>query len=47
MNVRVEGQLTFSGSSMAVQAAEAGFGLAMTIEDVVRESIAQGRLCAF
>lgn len=44
MNVRVEGQLTFSGSSMAVQAAEAGFGLAMTIEDVVRESIAQGRL---
>ncbi|EGD57848.1 LysR family transcriptional regulator [Novosphingobium nitrogenifigens DSM 19370] len=44
MNVRVEGQLTFSGSSMAVQAAEAGFGLAMTIEDVVRESITQGRL---
>lgn len=44
MNVRVEGQLTFGGSGMLVQAAEAGIGLAMTIDDVVQESLAAGRL---
>jgi DNA-binding transcriptional LysR family regulator len=44
MNVRVEGQLTFSGSGMIVQAAEAGLGLAMTVEDVVLDSIKEGRL---
>jgi DNA-binding transcriptional LysR family regulator len=44
MNVRVEGQLTFGGSSMILPAAEAGMGLAMTIEDSVQDSIAAGRL---
>jgi DNA-binding transcriptional LysR family regulator len=44
MNVRVEGQLTFGGSGMLVQAAEAGMGLVMTIDDVVRDGIAAGRL---
>jgi DNA-binding transcriptional LysR family regulator len=34
MNVRVEGQLTFRGSGMVIEAAKAGFGLAMTIEDI-------------
>jgi len=44
MNVRVEGQLTFGGSSMILPAAEAGMGLAMTIEDSVQDSVAAGRL---
>jgi len=44
MNVRVEGQLTFGGSGMIVQAAEAGLGLAMTVEDVVADSLAAGHL---
>lgn len=44
MNVRVEGQLTFSGSAMMVQAAEAGLGLAMTLEDMVESSVKAGRL---
>jgi len=44
MNVRVEGQLTFGGSAMLLQAAEEGHGLAMTLEDAVHESIAAGRL---
>ena len=44
MNVRVEGQLTFGGSGMILQAAEEGHGLAMTLEDAVRESLAAGRL---
>jgi len=44
MNVRVEGQLTFGGSSMVLQAAEAGMGLAMTVDDIVHDSVASGRL---
>jgi len=44
MNVRVEGQLTFGGSGMLVQAAEAGIGLAMTVDDMVQEGVAAGRL---
>jgi DNA-binding transcriptional LysR family regulator len=44
MNVRVEGQLTFAGSSMILQAAEAGLGLAMMVDDVVAQSVASGRL---
>lgn len=44
MNARVEGQLTFGGSGMLVTAAEAGMGLIMTLDDMVRESIEAGRL---
>lgn len=44
MNVRVEGQLTFGGSGMLIQAAEAGMGLIMTIDDMVHEGVASGRL---
>lgn len=44
MNVRVDGQLTFGGSGMLVTAAEAGMGLVMTIDDIVQESLAAGRL---
>ncbi|WJS99258.1 LysR family transcriptional regulator [Novosphingobium humi] len=44
MNVRVEGQLTFGGSGMLMQAAEAGMGLIMTIDDMVHEGVASGRL---
>lgn len=44
MNVRVSGQLTVSGPGFLVQAAEAGLGLAMTIDEIVKDSIAGGRL---
>lgn len=44
MNVRVEGQLTFGGSAMLMQAAEAGMGLAMTLDDMVLDAVKDGRL---
>lgn len=44
MNVRVDGQLTFAGSGMSVQAAQAGLGLAMTVEDHIEEGLADGSL---
>jgi DNA-binding transcriptional LysR family regulator len=44
MNVRVGGQVTITGSSFVVPAVEAGLGLAITIDDVVKESIANGTL---
>jgi DNA-binding transcriptional LysR family regulator len=44
MNVRVDGQLTFAGTELAIDAAEAGLGLAVTIEDQVSEAIEEGRL---
>jgi DNA-binding transcriptional LysR family regulator len=42
--VRVEGQLTFNTTSLIVQAAIEGFGLAYIPEDEVRAPLADGRL---
>jgi DNA-binding transcriptional LysR family regulator len=44
LNVRVEGQLTFNSSTPRLRAALAGFGLAFLPEDMVQESIDDGRL---
>lgn len=45
MNVRVDGQLTFGGSGQLREvAAEAGFGLTMTLDSIVEEPIREGRL---
>lgn len=44
VRVRVDGQLTFNSTTMIVQAALAGFGLAFVMEDSVAEHIAAGRL---
>jgi DNA-binding transcriptional LysR family regulator len=44
LNVRVEGQLVVNGINQMVKAALAGLGLAFTLEDVVQEQIAEGRL---
>ncbi|NKJ44172.1 DNA-binding transcriptional LysR family regulator [Novosphingobium sp. SG720] len=44
MNVRVDGQLTFAGSGMLLQAALSGLGLIMTLDDVVADAVAKGRL---
>lgn len=44
LNVRAEGQLVFNTISMALNMAQAGLGLAYLPEDVVRPSIADGRL---
>ena len=44
LNVRVDGQLVFSSASMMVTAAAAGFGLALVMEDKVRDAIADGSL---
>jgi len=44
LNVRAEGQLVFNTISMALNMAHAGLGLAYLPEDVVRPSIADGRL---
>ena len=44
LNVRVEGQLTFAGSSLLLPAVEEGFGFAMLPLDMVENSLAAGRL---
>jgi DNA-binding transcriptional LysR family regulator len=44
LNVRVEGQLIFNESRMALLAATAGAGLAYLLEDQVKPLIADGRL---
>lgn len=44
LNVRVDGQLVFSSAPMMVTAAAAGFGLALVMEDKVRDAIADGSL---
>ncbi len=44
MHVRVEGQLTFNGTTPMLEAALAGFGLAYVPEDTVHDHLAAGRL---
>jgi DNA-binding transcriptional LysR family regulator len=44
LNVRVEGQLVFNQTQLAIQAALDGFGLAIVMEDLVQPLIAEGRL---
>jgi DNA-binding transcriptional LysR family regulator len=44
LKVRVEGQLVFNVSALALEAALAGLGLAFLLEDHVREHLASGRL---
>lgn len=44
LNVRVEGTLIFNGFPQILNAALAGMGLAFTLEEVVQEHIANGRL---
>ncbi|HUD93295.1 LysR family transcriptional regulator [Sphingobium sp.] len=44
IRVRVDGQIVFNDAQMVVQAAIDGYGLACTIEDHVRDQIADGRL---
>lgn len=44
LRVRVTGQLTFSSTSVMVDAALAGYGIAYVPDDLVAEHIATGRL---
>jgi DNA-binding transcriptional LysR family regulator len=44
LNVRVDGQLTFNGTTQMLTAALAGFGLAYVPEDLARPHITKGRL---
>jgi DNA-binding transcriptional LysR family regulator len=44
LNVRVEGQLVVNGLNQVVKAALEGLGLAYTLEDLVQEHLASGRL---
>ena len=44
IRVRVEGQLTFNGSYLLIDAARAGFGIALVMEDLVAPMIADGSL---
>jgi len=44
LKVRVEGQLAFNVSSLAVEAALAGLGLAYVMEDLVQPMVAAGAL---
>lgn len=44
LNVRVDGQLIFDNMRLIVKAAEAGFGIAMTMEDSVQAQLANGTL---
>jgi DNA-binding transcriptional LysR family regulator len=44
LNVRVEGTLVFNGFPQILKAALAGMGLAFTLEEVVEQHIAEGRL---
>jgi DNA-binding transcriptional LysR family regulator len=44
LNVRVDGQLTFNGTTQMLNAALAGFGVAYVPEDLARPHITKGRL---
>ena len=44
LNVRVDGQLTFNGTTQMLNAALAGFGLAYVPEDLARPHVAKGLL---
>jgi len=44
LNVHVDGQLTFNGTTQMLTAALAGFGLAYVPEDLARPHVAKGRL---
>lgn len=44
LNVRVEGQLVFNGSTQMLKAALDGFGLAYVPEDLIQPHLAKGRL---
>ena len=44
LRVRVEGQLTFNGTTQMLNAALAGFGFAYVPEDIARPHLAKGRL---
>lgn len=44
LNVRVDGQLVVNGLNQVVKGALDGCGLAFTLEEVVREHVAAGRL---
>jgi DNA-binding transcriptional LysR family regulator len=44
LKVRVEGQLVFNVTALALEAALAGLGLAFLLEDHVQEHLARGRL---
>jgi DNA-binding transcriptional LysR family regulator len=44
LHVRVDGQLVFNNSRMAVRAAMDGFGLAWVLEDLVAEELSDGSL---
>ena len=44
LNVRVDGQLVFNDVPLMLKAAEAGFGLACTLEDYARRHLAEGSL---
>jgi DNA-binding transcriptional LysR family regulator len=44
LRVRVEGQLVFNKASLVVEAAVAGFGLALVPDDHVTDALADGRL---
>ena len=44
LKVRVEGQLTFNGMALMLEAARAGRGIALVLEDQAAEDIAAGRL---
>lgn len=44
LNVRVEGQLVFNDANLVLEAALAGFGLALLLENHVERELADGRL---
>jgi DNA-binding transcriptional LysR family regulator len=44
LNVRVDGQLVFNKMRLVLNAASAGFGLALVMEDLVKPLVAQGQL---
>ena len=44
LRVRVEGQLTFNGTTQMLNAALAGFGLAYVPEELAQPHLAKGRL---
>lgn len=44
LRVRVDGQIVFNSLALAIDAAQAGLGIGISLEDEVREAIAGGRL---
>jgi DNA-binding transcriptional LysR family regulator len=44
LKVRVDGQVTLSGSALALEAAQAGLGIAYVMEDIALSMLADGRL---